>query len=87
MKKWKMSLADATARTLAKRLKWYEENTPGYPGELDSLDVWKYKLRTMREAFELIARDNGTWLFTPEEEIKVERGLNEFRHYFFALWT
>jgi len=86
MKKWQMSLADSTARTLAKRLKWYEKHPGGHPIGLTE-DAWIATIRSMREAFELIARDDGTWNWTPEEELKVQRGLDDFRYWFLSLWT
>ena len=49
--------------------------------------IWGDLLEGMAVAFELIARDDGAQDFTPEEDLKVERGLNDFRYYFFDLWT
>lgn len=78
-------LASHTARWLLPRLTQFKEVTHGRPSFLEE-GVWPQVIQSMIDAFELIQRDEATWDFTPEEEMVVQRGLDNFRYFYFDLW-
>ena len=67
------------------RLKEFRKHHIGYPGYLTT-DTWDWILDSIIESFELIVRDKGSWMWTPEEELKVYRGFDDFKTWFFDLW-
>lgn len=47
---------------------------------------WCDILNQIIYAFELISRENGSWVWTKKEEEAVEIGLDLFRKHYFSLW-
>jgi len=88
------SLFSTIVKFILPRLKCYREHTGGYPACLKSVKEWEDILDQMIEAFELIYKDSQGIECEPDtekqdkiNENKIEKGLDLFRGYFFALWN
>ena len=89
------SLRDTIANFIIPRLERYTEiimvsgcrsgwdGEPDESGETrDEIDMLKKMLR----AFELVTRDNGSFILTNEEYNEYEEGIKLFSEYFLSLW-
>lgn len=66
------------------RLKVFKELTVGFPVKFDTMQEWQDVLDQMIEAFELMhLRDHYA---EDVDDMKINRGLDLFREYFFHLW-
>lgn len=85
-------LATTIAEFVAPRLRAMAKDPNGHPAVLASpkhlggTDVWLGYLDSMATAFEIIASKDD-WEFTDKERYEVEAGLNDFRYWYFSLWT
>jgi hypothetical protein len=66
------------------RLKIFADNLHSYPGDLTPED-WDVVLAQIIQAMQIIV-DEGGYPFDKDEIEIVERGMDLFRKYFFALW-
>ena len=65
------------------RLKRFKDMAVGYPSDLTS-DKWNDTLQKMINAFELIKKDN--LVYSDEDNIIIELGLDLFTKHFLDLW-
>ena len=63
----------------------FKKNNSGFPGCFDNLGEWNKKLNSMIKAFRLIIKEDSVVL--GKNEKIVNKGLDDFREYFQALWT
>lgn len=73
------SLRDTIALFILPRLKRYQEIT-------NDNDELVYDINYFIKAMELISRDNGSCIHTPEEENQIIEGLEKFPKIFMSLW-
>lgn len=79
------SLRDTIARFIHPRLKAFAENNCSIPYGIESED-WINILNKMIRAFELVFRDDGSFILTDEEQKEYDEGFKLFYEYFLALW-
>lgn len=89
------SLDVTLSRWIVPRLKRFKEVKMGIPG-FDHIDhennfdeaekYWDECLDKMIEAFEIIAYDEGDWVYSEVNRNKIDEGLDLFRKYFLNLW-
>lgn len=79
------SLTDTIANFIAPRLRRFMQVSPATPEGMEPTE-WRNAMASMLNAFELISRDDGAWMFSEEENIAVEKGLDLFNEHFFNLW-
>jgi len=77
------SLRDTIANFIIPRLKRYEEISVDF---LERDKKLIKKINQFQRAMELIARDNGTAIFTKKEWKQVDKGLEAFPYIFMSLW-
>ena len=77
------SLRDTISNFIIPRLERYEEITRDVLKREDHLVEGVDELL---ESFKLITRDNGSQIWTKEEEEKVRKGLEQFPKVFLSLW-
>lgn len=77
------SLRDTIANFIIPRLKRYEEITKDFLKRDDELIQ---DIDSFIKSMELIARDNGSCIFTKEEEKQMSEGLEKFPKIFMTLW-
>lgn len=73
------TIANFTIPRLEAYLEFYDEVIIDHHG-------MREKTSKLLEALKLIVRDNGTRIFSPEEEEKVHEGLKVFPEIFLGLW-
>lgn len=79
------SLSDTICRFTIPRLKRFKELNNGMPCGLTE-DEWDIIIDKMILAMELLSRDNGSRLFSGDEDKQVNEGLDLFRERFMDLW-
>lgn len=85
------SLRDTIGKFILPRLRRFREitpthsDTPEYPDELSRTE-WLQVLDKMIIAFELLIRDNGTFILSEDEEKQYQEGMDLFHEYFLGLW-
>lgn len=77
------SLRDTIANFMIPRLERYEEIAKGFLQRDESLIK---EIEELLTAMKLITRDNGSCIFTEEEEKQVDKGLEAFPKVFMSLW-
>jgi hypothetical protein len=81
------SLRDTIANFILPRLKVFLNLSYGENGVLvDENDEMKIAINKMIRSFELVSRDNGSFILTKEEKIEYEEGMKMFKDYFLGLW-
>lgn len=76
------------AKWFAPRLRRFKEVTIAFPGNFNSMDEWQAVLQEMLEGFELMA-DEDVYFPCPEDsesQKKIQRSLDLFHEYIYALW-
>ena len=80
------SLRDTIGNFILPRLKRFKEVDVGFPENLEEPSEWEDILNKMIVSFELLTRDNGTFILTEEEQEKYKEGFELFCEYFMSLW-
>lgn len=79
------SLTDTIGNFIIPRLKRFKEVASFIPSGVESSD-WDIILDKMILSFELTVRNKGARIYTEEEKIQLEEGLDLFREWFMGLW-
>ena len=79
------SLRDTIGRFILPRLKQFKKVTTSYPAG-STMKQWQDILEKIIISFELLTRDNGSFILTDEELMQFDEGMNLFNDYFMDLW-
>ena len=78
-------LASAIAGFTLPRLKRFKDAAPCVPYGMKE-EEWNEILCKMIRAFELMLRENASWIYDESEQKEVDEGLDLFREHFMSLW-
>lgn len=80
------SLRDTHARWIIPRLKRFKRLHINYPSDGITPEEWEVKLQSMIDAFELVLLADEKMRYSKQEERTINKGLNNFKKYYFDLW-
>lgn len=78
------NLDKTIAKFIHPRLVAFAETSAGHPGNLESTEEWEAILKTMTDAFALLADDD--MIISSEQHLVISAGLDNFRKYYLTLW-
>lgn len=79
------SLRDTIANFISPRLTVFRDKTVATPSNLEEKE-WHEILTKMIRAFDLVRREEGTFILTDDEQKEYEEGIELYNEYFMALW-
>ena len=79
-------LASAIAKFIVPRIERFREIECGVPSATDGSEDWKVVLEKIQTAFELVLKNDASWIWTNEEKEQFREGMYLFRDYYLDLW-